>query len=303
MVTSKGRQGAHGGVAIPLLLLLLAGCGTPTSTAVADLIEPTRAPTMTTTAPPPATPRPTPTASAAASAATVSTPSPTVSRTATTTPTARITSTPRPNATPTSARAATPPGNYVANFATWESGADPDRGFRRTYDRARDEYRVAILEEDQEWSFFAPEGRAFQDFTLDVEAHRIAGPDTIGYGLVFRRQARQEGAAASARYVFYLTPQGRYSLIQINTDGTQRTLRPLDAPGIPSMIAVGGGTNRLRATCQGAKITLAINDVGVFTLNDATITRGGEIGVFAKAPPGVNEMEVAFRRLILTPLR
>lgn len=292
----RGAGGrTRGWAALPLVILLLSGCGTPASTAVVSLVEPTATPS------PAATPLPTATATPASTATRVP-PTATVANTPAPTRAAN-TPTPRPTVLPTGTRAATPVGGYAANWATWENGDDPDGRFRRSYQQGRDEYHVQILEEDQEWSFFAPEGQRFQDFTLEVEANRIAGPDTIGYGLVFRRQARKEGAAASERYIFYVTPQGRYSLFLVNADNTQRTLRPLDAPGIPSVIAIGDGANRLRATCQGAKIVLAINGVDVFTLNNATIMQGGEIGVFALTPAGVADATVAFRRLTLTPLR
>ena len=294
----------RGWVALPLVILLLSGCGTATSTAVASLVEPTATAIPTATPLPTATATPVPTATHPSPTATpANTPTPT--RAATSVPTPRPTLVPTARATvaPPGTRAATPVGGYTADFATWESGDDPDGRFRRTYRRAQDEYRVQVLEENQEWSFFAPEGQQFQDFTLEVEANRIAGPDTIGYGLVFRRQARKEGSAASERYIFYITPQGRYSLFLINADNTQRTLRPLDAPGIPSVIKVGDGTNRLRVTCQGAKIVLAINGVDVFTLNNATIAQPGEIGVFVSTPEGVADATVAFHRLTLAPLR
>lgn len=303
------RRGDHGRTrgraALPfpllLLLLLLGGCGTPTSTAVASLAEPTATATPAPTAT--ATPRPTPTATLPPTATVASTPTPTRAATLVPTPRPSIAPTTRATVAPTGTRAAAPVGSYTADWATWESGLDPEGRFSRTYQQAQGEYRVKVLEDNQEWSFFAPEGQTFQDFTLEVEARRISGPDTIGYGLVFRRQARKEGAAASERYVFYLTPQGRYSLFQINADKTERALRPLDAPGIPSVIAVGDGTNRLRVTCQGAKIVLAINGVDVFTLNNAAITQAGEIGVFVETPEGVTGAEVAFRRMTLTPLR
>lgn len=304
-----GEYGRAGGWAtLPLVLVLLSGCGTPASTAVASLVEPTAitppAPTAT------ATPRPTATATVPPTATSVpptvtTANTPTPARAATSSPTPRppVVPTTRATIAPTGTRAATPFGGYAANWATWESGDDPGGRFRRTYQRAQDEYRVQVLEADQEWSFFAPEGQTFQDFTLDVEANRLTGSDTIGYGLVFRRQARKEGAAASERYIFSITPQGRYSLFQVNANNTQRTLRPLDAPGIPSVIAVGDGTNRLRVTCQGAKITLAINGVDVYALTNATITQGGEIGVFVQTPTGQADATVAFRRLTLTPIR
>jgi hypothetical protein len=297
----RGKAGRTCGWAIfPLIFLLLSGCGAATSTAVAGLAEPTATaiplPTVT------ATPRPTATATLPPTAtATAVPPTATIANT----PTRAATSapTPRPTVAPTSARIPTPVGGYTADWATWENGDDPDGRFRRTYQRAQDEYRVQVLEADQEWSFFAPEGQTFQDFTLEVEASRLTGADTIGYGLVFRRQARKERAAASERYIFYVTPQGRYSMFQVNADNTQRTLRPLDAPGIPSVIAIGDGTNRLRVTCQGAKIVLAINGVDVFTLTNATITQAGEIGVFVQTPEGQDDATVAFRHMTLTPIR
>lgn len=286
--------GRRRGWGVCLLLFLLSGCGAAPSTAVVGIAEPTATATPAPTAT--ATPLPTATATIPPTATTANTP--TVPPTATRVPTQR------PTVAPTSgSRAPTPVGGYAANWANWESGADPDGRFRRTYQRARDEYQVEILEEDQEWSFFAPEGTTFQDFTLEVDANRLAGPDTIGYGLVFRRQARKEGSAASERYVFYVTPQGRYSFFLVNADNTQRTIRPLDAPGIPSVIKVGDGTNHLRVTCQGAKIVLAINGVDVYTLPNATITTAGEIGVFVLTPQGVSDATVAFRTLILAPLR
>lgn len=297
----RGEGGRVRGWAIlPLVFLLLSGCGTTTSTAVAGLVEPTATATPSPTAT--ATPSPTATATAVPTATSVP-PTATTANTPIPTRAATLVPTPRPTVAPTTARLPTPGGGYAANWATWENGDDPDGRFRRTYQRAQDEYRVQILEEDQEWSFFAPEGQTYQDFTLDVEANRLTGPDTIGYGLVFRRQARKEGAAASERYIFYVTPQGRYSMFQVNADNTQHTLRPLDAPGVPSVIKVGDGTNRLRVTCQGAKIVLAINGVDVFTLTNATITQAGEVGVFVLTPVGVADATVAFRRLTLTPVR
>ncbi len=291
----------RGWAALPLLLVLLSGCGTPASTAVASLVEPTATATPAPTAT--ATPRPTATATLPPTATVAPAPTATTANTPTPTRAATSAPTPRPTVAPTMRATVTPVGSYTADWATWESGTDPDGRFRRTHQRAQDEYRVEVLKEDQEWSFFAPEGQTFQDFALEVEANRLVGPDTIGYGLVFRRQARKEGTAASERYIFYVTPQGRYSLFQVNADNTQRTLRPLDAPGIPSVIAVGDGKNRLRVTCQSTKIVLAINGVDVFTLNNATIAQGGEIGVFAQTPVGVAEATVAFRRLTLTAIR
>ena len=222
----RAYRRTRGWAALPLAILLLSGCGTATSTAVVNLVEPTA------TAVPTATPVPTATATVLPTATVAPTRVPPTATLANTpTPTrAANTPTPRPSVAPTGTRAVPPLGGYVANWATWENGLDPDGRFRRTYQQASDEYRVQILEEDQEWSFFAPEGLSFQDFTLEVEANRVAGPDTIGYGLVFRRQARKEGSAASERYIFYVTPQGAtacsWSMRTIHNAPSGRSMRP-----------------------------------------------------------------------------
>lgn len=279
--------------ALILFALLLIGCGTPAPATVGiAIVEPTRTPTPL---PPTATPMAVPTAT------------PTAVPTAT--PTVVPTSTPTrpPPPTPTIAApslAPTPVGGYGADWSQWDIDNSPQPDFDRTYDPTKNEYHVALFPspgDPQLWSFFAPEGDEFQNFTLEVEAYAVDGPDTLGYGLVFRRQ-QQGDNPASERYVFYVTPQGRFSFYQVTTQGDSRVLRPLDAPNQAGVIKVGQAPNRLKATCQGTTIILAINDVEVYRLTNATITKPGEIGVFASAPEGTQATEVAFTELRLTPL-
>lgn len=284
-------RGALGAGALLLLTLGLVACGAAPGTQVAALVPPTAtatpAPTATTTPVPPT-----------ATATAVPTATPTVRPTLTPTRAATATSVPLPRAT-TPAAVATPVGGYRSNWRTWAMGEDTTNKLRRTYDAARDEYRVAVLDEDQEWSFYAPEGQKFQNFVLEVEGRRISGPDSVGYGLVFRRQPRQ-GDQASERYIFYVTAQGRFTLSQVTADNTSRTLRPLDAAGA-GVIRVGDEPNRLRVTARGNQIILAINGTDVYTLNNAAIAQAGEIGVFTKTPAGVPTAEFGFKNLQLNP--
>jgi hypothetical protein len=288
----------RGPIAAGTLLLLTLGltaCGAPASTAVAALVPPTATPTATATATPIPTATPVPptaTATVQPTATPTSRPLPTPTRAATAT--AMVI----PRAT-TPAAVATPAGGYRANWRDWALGEDTTNKLRRTYDAAQDEYRVAVLSEDQEWSFYAPEGQKFQNFVLEVEGRRISGPDSVGYGLVFRRQPRQ-GDQASERYIFYVTSQGRFTLYQVMADNTSRTLRPLDAAAA-GVIRVGDTPNRLRVTARGNQVTLAINGTDVYTLNNATIAQAGEIGVFAKTPDGVDTAEFGFKGLQLSP--
>ena len=288
-------RGAIGVGAVLLLTVGITACGAPTGTQVAALVPPTATPTATATATPTATPTPVPptaTATVPPTATPTSRPLPTPTRTV-----ATATAVPIPRAT--TPAAAVPAGSYRGDWRDWAMGEDTTNKLRRTYDAAQDEYRIAVLSEDQEWSFYAPEGQRFQNFVLEVEGRRIDGPDSVGYGLVFRRQPRQ-GDQASERYIFYVTAQGRFTLYQVMADNTSRTLRPLDAAGA-GVIKVGDTPNRLRVTARGNQVTLAINGTDVYTLNNATIAQAGEIGVFAKTPPGVDTAEFGFKDLQLSP--
>ncbi len=274
----RKRWSLFGLTVLLLTMLALTACGTPESTAVAMIIPPT--PTVT------PTPLPTPTL----------VPTATPTRIATATPTATAVATPTPLPPPP-----TPIGGYRSDWHTWKQGEDTKEKLRYTYNPAQDEYQIAVLEGDQEWSIYAPGGQKFQNFTLEVDGRRLTGPDNVGYGLVFRRQPRQ-GDNASERYVFYVNAQGRFSLFQVNPNNTSRTLRNLDAPSQPGIIKVGDEPNHLTVTAQDGQITLAINGQQVYILNNAAITQPGEIGIFAKVPDGATSGEVAFKNLLLTPI-
>jgi hypothetical protein len=282
-------------LALPLfalltLLPLLAGCGTPAGTAVAAITEPTATPTATprptatpspTSTPPPPTPTPTP-------------------RPATPTTPPTVTTSAEPTAAATTAAGPTPAvaTSYTVNWSKWPQGTTQDNSYRRSYDAAKNEYDVALIEDDLELSLFAPEGLLFQDFVMDVDARRVKGLDSIGYGLVFRRQPKGDNDKASVRYIFYVSPQGLWSLFLVNKDGTTKTIRDLNPS---SSIKVGDATNHLTVTCKGQKITLAANGQPLATIDDATLTSPGEIGVFILSPVNEHSTEVAFKNLTIKP--
>ena len=276
MGATRGRSRTGRTVATLLIAAsLLNACG-GTGTAVVALVEPTLTatplPTSTLAPPPTATPLPIPTA----------TPLP---------PTA---SAPPPGPT-------RPPNAAPEDFSRWYAGdSDPPGQHRRSYDAATGEYTVAVLEEEKEWSFYAPAAQQFKNFRLEVEARRGGGPDGIGYGLVFRRQARQPGQAASERYVFYATAQGYYAIFQVNGDNTTTWLRNLTpAPGIAG---VGDNPNRLTVSCRDAEIRFLINDQEVYVERSAKLVQAGEVGIFALAPQGDPAgARMIFKNITLVP--
>lgn len=262
------------------LVALLAACGAapfgpPSGSAIVGLVEPTSTPTPTAT--PTATPIPTPTATATR-------PSPTVT----------------PTRTPSPTRAATRIANSaIADFGAWDVGdSDPPGRYRSSYDAATGEYLVEILEEATDWTLPSPDKAGFKDFRLEVEARRVAGADSVGYGLVFRRQARAQGQAASERYIFYVTAQGFYIFYAVGPDGKNTILKDLTpAPGVAR---VGDSPNKMAVVCRGSEIRLLINDQQVFVEPNAKLLQAGSIGILAaSSTTGGPNAKLAFKNIAL----
>jgi hypothetical protein len=186
-----------------------------------------------------------------------------------------------------------PAADYVADFNRWFMGNASSGNARYSLDPATGEYRVALLRDDWETSTYTPEKRAFADFLLEVDAHRTGGPGNGGYGLVFRAQPQGSGDQTRAHYVFYLTTEGRYTLLLVNADRSTRTLQSLaSSPAIKQ----GDAVNHLSVTCKGDQISLAVNGrpLGTYT---APVVGAGDLGVHVYAPPGANGVAAAFQNL------
>lgn len=194
---------------------------------------------------------------------------------------------------------------YAAAFATWFTGIETDPlPFRASYDPASGEYRLALTDPARGYIYYryAPEGRGFADFRLDVEARRVAGPTNGGsYGVVFRARPSTSGDRAVAQYNFYVTADGTFALILLPPTGPATTV----VPRTPSpAIGTGEATNRLTVICRGDTITLAINDQTVGTF-EATLQGMGAVGLYVANPAnpvGAVGMEAAFRNLRVTAL-
>ncbi len=291
LTRSTGRRSARLHRSLAALLaapLLCGGAGAFLLTRGGDA-TPTALPAAVVTTTTGAVPTATPTMAPA------TTPSPAITPTTTATP---LPTTP-PTASPTVVP--TPAGGYAANFATWPTG---DQGNVRTrFDPAGGEYRVALLGRRDGRSLYAPGESRFDDFTLEVDARRVGGPEEDGYGLVFRRQPRGPNDVTNARYIFYVTTNGFYRLYLVNANGTTQDIQP---PTPSSAIRRGAAANHLTVTCRGNRITLAVNGQTLGTYN-ATVTGAGEIGIVVAVPddatragPGI---DAAFSNLRLTPER
>ncbi len=224
--------------------------------------------------------------------------------TAAATPTRSTSAAPPTSAATATVRAATPVSAlYVADFATWFIGEEPAPvPFRTTFNPASAEYHLAITSARQYFSYYryAPEGRGFADFQLDVDVRWVTGPDTGGsYGVVFRAQRQAPSDQTSARYALFINADRTFSITLVNADGTSVAIAPKTAS---AAIGENGKPQHLTVICKGTTLSLAINGQAVGTY-PALLTTEGAIGVIVanpRDPSGPTGIEVAFGNLRLT---
>lgn len=277
------------GAALILAVLLVAACGAttpapaPSTTATPAILV---TPSATLTSVPPST------STALPNTATPLPPTMTVGPTTVTTP---------PPSAAASAPALATPGAvvYAADFATWFVGAESDPlPFRAGYDPSSGEYRLALTDAARGYVYYryAPEGRGFADFQLDIDVRHVAGPTTGNFGVVFRAQAQGASDKTNARYAFVVYPSGHFALNLINADGTARAIAPYAST---AALTTQGTTIHLTATCRGDRVTLSINGQAVGTY-PALVTSPGAIGIVVGNPPNSTSpagMEAAFSNL------
>lgn len=276
-------------------LLLLAACGGAAST-------PTPGATVT----------PTTAATLAATSTSVSSPTATaLPNTATPLPPTATSIQPTATALQPTATVATltVPGTpasilYAADFATWFVGAENSPlPFGASFDPARGEYRLALTEAQRPYTYirYAPEGRGFADFQLDIDVRYVAGPTTGNFGVVFRTQAQGASDRTNARFAFVVYPNGHYALNFISAEGTARAIAPYAST---TAITSEGSTIHLTVICRGDTITLGINGQTIGT-RPAPLVNAGAIGIVVGNPPNSTSpagMEAAFSNLRVTAL-
>jgi hypothetical protein len=142
--------------------------------------------------------------------------------------------------------------------------------------------RIAIRQPDSlAWSVAT--GKTFADFTLDVDATPLAGPDDNDYGVIVRHVDDDNF------YRFEISGDGYFN-VQKRQKGKWEKLIP-DWTASES-IRKGKATNHLRVVGAGSGLTFYVNQTLLIQITDVSFSRGA-IGVLAGtlAEPGV---QVAF---------
>jgi len=117
-------------------------------------------------------------------------------------------------------------------------------------------------------------GHAGDDFTLEMEAVPLSGPDSgfNGYGLVYRAQS------ATNYYAFAVGSDGYYAVLQVMGDEETTSVDWQQFPHIRR----GKQANRLRVACAGPTCRFYINDEYATTVEDDTWL-AGNVGLWVRS--------------------
>ena len=145
--------------------------------------------------------------------------------------------------------------------------------------------RVNVKEVDSlAWSVAA--GKTFDDFTLEVDATPLTGPDDNDYGVIVRRVDDDNF------YRLEISGDGYYNVQKREKGKWQKLIVDWTES---DAIRKGKATNHLRVVCAGRVMTFYVNQVMLVQVADDSFKRGS-VGVLAGtlAEPGV---QVAFDNL------
>ena len=132
------------------------------------------------------------------------------------------------------------------------------------------QFEISILEPDTVgWS------RAFDkfgDFAVEVEVHKIAGPNVNAQGIAFRIQDSKNF------YAFTVSSTGMYRIVKV-VDGEWTNLVDwLSSPEVNQ----GTETNHLRVACRGSRLSFYANGAYLTDIEDTTFARG-DIALWAQS--------------------
>ncbi len=138
--------------------------------------------------------------------------------------------------------------------------------------------------------FTTLQNKVFTDFTLEVDATRLAGPARSSYGVLFRLQDGQ------SFYHFTVLGDGHFQVELHQPGGETNSL----TNGWQETTALRSGvneTNRLKIVALGATLSFYANDMALISLADSSIAQGAiglSAGTFGEA--GV---QVSFDNLVV----
>ncbi len=104
----------------------------------------------------------------------------------------------------------------------------------------------------------------FDDFAVDVDAHKIAGPDVNSQGIAFRIKDYQN------YYSFNVSSTGQYRIVKVVNGEWTNLVDWLSAPEINN----GEEINHLRVVCHGSLFSFYVNGAHLTDIEDTALATG-----------------------------
>ena len=104
----------------------------------------------------------------------------------------------------------------------------------------------------------------FDDFVVEVETRKVAGPDVNSQGIAFRIQDYKN------YYSFNVSSTGQYRIVKVVDNEWTSLVNWLSAPEIN----IGEEVNHLRVVCNGSLCSFYVNGVHLTDIEDTAFTTG-----------------------------
>jgi hypothetical protein len=160
--------------------------------------------------------------------------------------------------------------DFSATTGGWDSYSDSEK--TTDYDAGR--YLIGV--EQTGVVVWAQPQLDFANLTLSVETQYAAGPDNNEYGVMCRYS--REGDKHSF-YFFFISSDGYYAMGKV-IKNKRTILNPADGNYQPSdaINLDKSAANRLSATCNGQRLSFAVNGAPVGEFEDGDLSHG-DIGL------------------------
>ena len=153
--------------------------------------------------------------------------------------------------------------SYV--LSGWPADTDADASL----DYSDGRYEISIYQAD--YTAWAMPGEYFTDTDIEVEAIFDSGGDDSVFGIICRHVDYDNF------YVMVIDSDGYYGIFKTINAG-DFTLIDSEYMDYSDAIRRGEDTNRLRAVCDGDRLSLSVNGKLLIEVNDTDLT-GGDVGL------------------------
>ncbi len=134
--------------------------------------------------------------------------------------------------------------------------------------------------------------RSFTDVVIEVDAAQVSGPanNNTDYGVICRTADPESGTG----YYLLISGDGYYAVVKGTDEGYDWLVDFTES----SAIRKGNSSNRIRAVCNGSKLSLTVNGTLLAEVEDSQFT-SGDIALTATSYENT-PTEVRFDNLVVT---